>query len=329
MNIIILLTISLLLASFNAQSAVTACPSGWTKSADGSECVLETKTTQTPNQVSNTAKPVCISGFTYSSTSMKCEQINNASTYNSNKSYAYMGALRFGPNPQEEYKCLSGGVLVGTNCEVEVNKVATAWSGCNAGTFSGGFYQGGQDWYSVQGRCNGSNLEIYADAAGSWGNGGTAGYWRGFPIGNYGTTYTHITTPSWYSQLQAFAVSFYGGCSNGVCSYEAAFSWAEFGINYNYCTWEYSWWNDSYTSTCQNRTEWFHTIYSSYNCDNEGNCSSTTANDVRNALNSGLVRSGFDRKTTFRFEQNVTQYGCPSGSYERSGKCIKTYPATK
>jgi hypothetical protein len=103
MNIKTLLTLSLLVASFNAQSAVTACPSGWTKSADGSECVLETKTTQTPNQVSNTAKPVCISGFTYSSTSMKCEQINNASTYNSNKTYAYLSALKFGHNPVQLY----------------------------------------------------------------------------------------------------------------------------------------------------------------------------------------------------------------------------------
>jgi hypothetical protein len=102
MNIKTLLTLSLLVASFNAQSAVTACPSGWTKSADGLSCVLETKTTQTPNQVSNTTKPVCISGFTYSSTSMKCEQINNASTYSSYKQYQYLSGLRFGPNPQEE-----------------------------------------------------------------------------------------------------------------------------------------------------------------------------------------------------------------------------------
>jgi hypothetical protein len=107
MNIKTLLTLSLLAASFNAQSAVTACPSGWTKSADGLTCVLETKITQTPNQASNTAKPVCISGYTYSSTSMKCEQNKIASQFTANKTYAYASALRFGPDPQEEDKCLN------------------------------------------------------------------------------------------------------------------------------------------------------------------------------------------------------------------------------
>jgi hypothetical protein len=105
MNIKILLTLSLLVASFNAQSAVTACPSGWTKSADGLTCVLETKTTQTPNQVSNTAKPVCISGFAYSSTTAKCEKNTIASQFTANKAYAYMGGLKFGSDPQEEDYC--------------------------------------------------------------------------------------------------------------------------------------------------------------------------------------------------------------------------------
>jgi hypothetical protein len=88
--------------SFTAHAAISTCPSGWTKSADGLTCVLETKTTQTPNQASNTAKPVCISGYAYSSTSMKCEQNTNASQSTTNKTYAYMSSLRFGPNPQEE-----------------------------------------------------------------------------------------------------------------------------------------------------------------------------------------------------------------------------------
>ncbi len=90
------------MASFNTQSAVTACPSGWTKSADGLTCVLETKTTQTPNQVSNTTKPVCISGFTYSSTSMKCEQITIASQFTKYKDYEFTGGLNFGSDPVNE-----------------------------------------------------------------------------------------------------------------------------------------------------------------------------------------------------------------------------------
>ena len=107
MNIKTLLTLSLLVASFNAQSAVTACPSGWTKSADGLTCVFEEKKTETPNKVSNTAKPVCISGFTYSSTTTKCEKNTIASQFTANKAYAYMGGLKFGPDPQEEDKCFN------------------------------------------------------------------------------------------------------------------------------------------------------------------------------------------------------------------------------
>ena len=132
MNIKTLLTLSLLVASFNAQSADTACPSGWTKSADGLTCVLETKTTQIPNQVSNTAKPVCISGFTYSSTSMKCEQINNASTYNTNKTYAYISGLKFGPNPVEDI-CYRGHSVIDSYADISVigNKIRVQWGAWN------------------------------------------------------------------------------------------------------------------------------------------------------------------------------------------------------
>ena len=97
-----ILILSLLIASFNAQSAVTACPSGWTKSADGLACVFEEKKTETPNKVSNNAKPVCISGFTYSSTTAKCEQNTIASQFTANKAYAYMGGLKFGSDPVNE-----------------------------------------------------------------------------------------------------------------------------------------------------------------------------------------------------------------------------------
>jgi hypothetical protein len=121
----------LFLASFNISAAVTACPSGWTKSADGSECVLETKTTQTPNQVTNTAKPVCISGFNYSSTSMKCEQINNASTYSSYKQYQYLSGLRFGPNPQEADFC-SNYSGTQTSCPLG-NNCSGGYCGCKPG----------------------------------------------------------------------------------------------------------------------------------------------------------------------------------------------------
>jgi hypothetical protein len=160
-----ILILSLLIASFNAQSAVTACPSGWTKSADGLTCVFEEKKVETPNKSSNNAKPVCISGFTYSSTSMKCEQINNASTYNSNKTYTYMGALRFGPDPQEQ--CLSGfsnpkELFTGTYCFSNnyfkgsqifygYDYTATPYH-CHELTFpystDWGFYSGDYGWYS-------------------------------------------------------------------------------------------------------------------------------------------------------------------------------------
>ncbi|MBX0312058.1 MAG: hypothetical protein JHC31_09830, partial [Sulfurihydrogenibium sp.] len=60
-----------------------------------------------PNQSSNTTKPVCILGFTYSSTSMKCEKNTNAYQSTANKAYAYTSALKFGPDPQEEDKCLN------------------------------------------------------------------------------------------------------------------------------------------------------------------------------------------------------------------------------
>jgi hypothetical protein len=146
MNIKTLLTLSLLMASFNAQSAVTACPSGWAKSADGLTCVLETKTTQTPNQVSNNAKPVCISGFTYSSTSMKCEKNTIASQFTANKAYAYMGGLKLGSDPQEEDKCLnftgtqtvqpansyqSGGGNCACNSGFEYNNLSDSNASCN------------------------------------------------------------------------------------------------------------------------------------------------------------------------------------------------------
>jgi hypothetical protein len=146
MNIKTLLTLSLLVASFNAQSAVTACPSGWIKSADGLTCVFEEKKTETPNKVSNTAKPVCISGFTYSSTSMKCEKNTIASQFTANKAYAYMGGLKFGPNPQEEDKCLnfsgtqtvqpansyqSGGGNCACNSGFEYNNLSGDSASCN------------------------------------------------------------------------------------------------------------------------------------------------------------------------------------------------------
>jgi hypothetical protein len=152
MNVKIFLTLSLLAASFNAQSAVTTCPSGWTKSADWLTCVLETKTTQTPNQASNTAKPVCISGYAYSSASMKCEQNTIASQFTKYKAYAYMSDLRFGPNPQEEDKCLnfagyqasqpansyqSGGGNCACNSGYVYNGLADGSAGCNVASYNG------------------------------------------------------------------------------------------------------------------------------------------------------------------------------------------------
>jgi hypothetical protein len=128
MNIKTLLTLSLLAASFNAQSAVTACPSGWTKSADGLTCVLETKTTQTPNQSSNTAKPICIPGYAYSFTSMKCEQNTIASQFTTNKAFAYISGLRFGPNPQEEDICLN---FAGTQTFQPANSYQSGGGNCD------------------------------------------------------------------------------------------------------------------------------------------------------------------------------------------------------
>jgi hypothetical protein len=121
MNIKTLLTLSLLVASFNAQSEVTACPSGWTKSADGLTCVFEEKKTETPKQSSNNAKPVCISGFAYSSTSMKCEQNTIASQFTKYKDYGFTGGLRFGNNPVEQ--CPLGGYYSNDYCFFDTSAV--------------------------------------------------------------------------------------------------------------------------------------------------------------------------------------------------------------
>jgi hypothetical protein len=127
MNIKTLLTLSLLMASFNAQSAVTACPSGWTKSADGLTCVFEEKKIETSKQSSNNAKPVCISGFSYSSTTAKCEQNTIASQFTANKAYAYMGGLKFGSDPQEEDKCLN---FTGTQTVQPANSYQSGGGNC-------------------------------------------------------------------------------------------------------------------------------------------------------------------------------------------------------
>ncbi len=102
-------------------------PSGWTKSADGLTCVFEEKKTETPNKVSNAAKPVCISGFAYSSTTAKCEKNTIASQFTANKAYAYMGALKLGPNPQEEDKCLN---FSGTQTAQPANSYQSGGGNC-------------------------------------------------------------------------------------------------------------------------------------------------------------------------------------------------------
>jgi hypothetical protein len=245
MNIKTLLTLSLLVASFNAQSAVTACPSGWTKSADGLTCVLETKTTQTPNQVSNITKPVCISGFTYSSTSMKCEQITIASQFTKYKGYEFTGGLRFGNNPVEQ--CNQGGYFSNGFCFIESDPIVNLIP--NQTVFS---QTNGYDRLALTVKTGNTIDSINVKVAG-WGKNGqcTGRFWSpevNFNISN-GTVFNSTTSQELYSSPNWgrygdcwYASSGYdkrayvyltGNCNDASCS-----------IKFQICATDYS--NNSY-----------------------------------------------------------------------------------
>jgi hypothetical protein len=157
MNIKTILTLILLVASFNAQSAVTACPSGWAKSADGLTCVFEEKKTETPKQSSNNTKPVCILGFTYSSTTAKCEKNTIASQFTANKDYNYVGALKLGSNPQEEDKCLN---FSGTQTVQPANSYQSGGGNCACN--SGYNYDGYNCSVIINAQCGSSNGQYFS-----------------------------------------------------------------------------------------------------------------------------------------------------------------------
>jgi hypothetical protein len=195
MNIKTLLTLSLLMASFNAQSAVTACPSGWTKSADGLTCIFEEKKTETPKQSSNNAKPVCISGFTYSSTSMKCEQIIIASQFTKYKDYEFTGGLRFGNNPVEQ--CNQGGYFSNGFCFIESDPIVNLTP--NQTVFS---QTNGYDRLALTVKTGNTIDSINVKVAG-WGKNGqcTGRFWSpevNFNISN-GTAFNSTTSQELYS----------------------------------------------------------------------------------------------------------------------------------
>lgn len=242
---------------------------------------------------------------------------------------------------KQTYSCPNGGTLNGTQCVI-TSSPNVSYSGCSTAQSGGSWTQyivNGRDWRDVQAMCSpdGQNIQIYANAAGRDGNGGTAGYWESLPIANYSNRYTHISTPHWKGSLQAYATAVRGGCSGGICSYNISFDWANFGISYNECLQcEYRYNSDTYEEICirsNTRMDWFHTLNSEYGCGTGGtdgdstDCSSTNADDVRNALANQWVQSGFTKRTTLTFPQNAN-YSCPSGGVVQNGKCVMTYPAT-
>lgn len=233
------------------------------------------------------------------------------------------------------YSCPNGGTLNGTQCVISTNAKPITYSGCATAQSGGSWTQyiaNGQDWWDVQAMCSpdGQNIQVYANAAGGWGNGGTAGYWATLPIGSYNQRYTHVSTPSWNSQLQAYATAVTGGCSNGTCNYNISFDWARFGVAVSGCNqWQYDWMTDtSYCSSPYSSIDYFHNLNDCYGYDNEGYCNQyTTADHVRIALTKQWIQAGFTARTTLSFPQNATQPCDPGQSYQ-NGQCLTTYPAT-
>lgn len=233
------------------------------------------------------------------------------------------------------YSCPNGGTLNGTQCVISTNAKPITYSGCATAQSGGSWTQyiaNGQDWWDVQAMCSpdGQNIQVYANAAGGWGNGGTAGYWATLPIGSYNQRYTHVSTPSWNSQLQAYATAVTGGCSNGTCNYNISFDWARFGVAVSGCNqWQYDWMTDtSYCSSPYSSIDYFHNLNDCYGYDNEGYCNQyTTADHVRIALTNQWIQAGFTARTTLSFPQNATQPCDPGQSYQ-NGQCLTTYPAT-
>jgi hypothetical protein len=301
----IILILSLLIASFNAQSAVTACPSGWTKSADGLTCVLETKTTQTPNQVSNTTKPVCISGFTYSSTSMKCEQITIASQFTKYKGYEFTGGLRFGNNPVEQYSCPNGGTLNGSLCtkiyEPEPIK-------CENFSASQVGYEGSRSTMTLQ--CNGTELKVTARGAGS--DGGLiyeGDFWKTLDLdATYSSTPLVPVAGHWSGSYRQGALFATGSCSNGNCSYR-------FFMQYSSNAWDQVFLNES----CPNG--WTRS-------ERKIQCSRQSCNMCGNLTGTmGGPHKSIYLDVNVDFHDPRYNLACKEGTFIDK-KCIVNYPAT-
>ena len=234
---------------------------------------------------------------------------------------------------KQTYSCPNGGTLNGVQCVIN-SSPNVSYSGCATANSGGSWTEyiaSGQDYWKVQARCGagGNSIEILADAQGSQGNGGTAGYWASLPIGSYSNKYTHISTPHWGGSIQAYATAVTGNCSGGNCSYQISFDWANIGVPTNSCL-NYGYDNEGNYTCIQysSALAWVHHSYECTSYDSEGNCSHyQDSNDVRNALANGWVQSGFTARTVLSFPQNAS-YSCPSGGTVQNGQCVMTYPAT-
>lgn len=212
------------------------------------------------------------------------------------------------------YSCPNGGTLNGTSCVITSNPNVT-YSGCSTAQSGGSWTQyiaNGQDWWDVQAMCSpdGQNIQVYANAAGGWGNCGApgSGYWATLPIGSYWDRLTHVSTPSWGGSCRVYPTKIRGGCSGGTCSYDISFDSGSY--YYDVC----ETYNDpNYGSYTSCSSGWASYLYS--------------GPTLQTAMANGQVSSGFTARTTLSFPQNAT-HTCAAGQSYQNGQCISTYPAT-
>lgn len=298
-----------MLHAANQQNPLSVLGIGLPNSNAGNVCVQSTTNTPAYNNTESCLKatfqtlhslPTYPVTTTYSYTSPYC--IDPTYTLNSSQTLC----------EKTTYSCPNGGTLNGTSCVITTAPTIT-YSGCATAQAGGSWTQyiaNGQDWWNVQAMCapDGVNIQVYANAAGGWGNCGApgSGYWNVMPIASYSGKVTHISTPSWNGSCQAFATKISGGCSNGTCTYQVSFDWA------NYLGTQCVQYHGSFQPVCSQ--SWMH-YYSGY------------ASDIQNAINTGSVQSGFSPVATLSFPQNAIP-NCPSGSTLTNGQCVSTYPAT-